>query len=124
MLGLLASTLFAWPFPNDWRLTVFDGDRVPLALASDTNWGLGCLTPHPGPMPGNGSWSTCHFYSPRLGFTPWPVFGPLPRWLEGPPLGFVTGLAGCALGLLFRGLAERRVSLVYRRIRGAVPALR
>jgi prepilin signal peptidase PulO-like enzyme (type II secretory pathway) len=110
MLGLLASTLFAWPFPNDWRLTVFEDGRPPLTFNSDAGLALGWFTPHPGPVPGDASWSTS-FYSPRLGFTPWPAFGPLPGWLGGPPIGFLTGLAGCALGFALRGLASGRFSL-------------
>jgi leader peptidase (prepilin peptidase) / N-methyltransferase len=99
-LGLLASMLFPWPFPNDWKQAVASGEQAVLATATGVD--LGWLTPHPGPVPADSSWAA-NFYSPRLGFVPWPAFGPLNGWLSwGPVVGLTSGLAGCALGLALR----------------------
>ncbi len=112
-VGLICSVLFPWPFPYDWHLAVSpEGQLVPAAApTADASWRL--LTPNPGSMPADSPWWSS-FYSPRLGFTLWPVGGPLPAWFSGPLLGLATGLAGCALGMVLRwiccgGLAEQAV---------------
>ncbi len=102
--GLIVSMSFSWPFPYGWPQAVALGESPSLAPATRTGLDLGWFTPHPGPMPADSSWSAS-FYSPRLGFTPWPIFGPLPNWLTwGPALGLATGLAGCSLGLALRSI--------------------
>jgi hypothetical protein len=52
-------------------------------------------------MPADSPWWSS-FYTPRLGFIPWPVVGPLPSWLSGPLLGLISSLAGCGLGVTLR----------------------
>ena len=101
VVGLTVGVLFPWPFPYDWRQVVTPADQPAAtgAEADDESWVL--RTPHPGPMAENSPWWNS-FYSPRLGFTPWPAFGPLPTWLAGPLLGLITSLTGCALGLALR----------------------
>jgi leader peptidase (prepilin peptidase)/N-methyltransferase len=109
LLGLLISAIFPWPFPYDWSQAVIVDGRTPHSFSGNVSDAMIWLTPHPGPMPLDASWATT-FYSPRIGFTPWPVFGPLPDWLPGPLQGLLTGLAGCGLGLLLREIGRGRWS--------------
>ncbi len=60
-------------------------------------------------MPADSPWWSS-LYSPRLGFTLWPVYGPLPAWFSGPLLGLATGLAGCALGMALRWICCGRLA--------------
>jgi len=96
--GLLFAALFPWPTPLPAGMFLaaearpFDGPQ-----------GEGYLR---GPMPSEGSWAEAS-HSPRPGFVPWPVWGPLPLFLpeRSAELGLLTGLAG-VLGWawLLRGL--------------------
>jgi hypothetical protein len=74
-----------------------------------------------GPMPPHDSWARWPV-SPRPGFYPWPVWGPLPEALPpgGWALGLVTGVAGALAG----GWGLRLVATIVRRGLGreAVPA--
>jgi leader peptidase (prepilin peptidase)/N-methyltransferase len=87
LIGLCGAVLFPWPFPET-------PNQMYLAVDGGTY-------EHPlrGPMPSDESWASWPV-SPRPGFYPWPVWGPLPDAL--PPgtwqLGLATGLAGALVG--------------------------
>lgn len=104
-VGVFTCVLFPWPFPYDSREVARPAAQPAAMQPANPQWSLEWLLPRPGPMPSDSSWATS-FYSPRLGFTPWPVAGPVPAWLEGPLLGLITGLAGCTLGLALREAAR------------------
>ena len=74
VVGLVLSTLFPWPWPNEVQRGV---------LPADTPW---YFEEFIGKIP--------------RGICPWPVWGPLPNWLPpgSPQLGFLTSLAGAAAG--------------------------
>jgi leader peptidase (prepilin peptidase) / N-methyltransferase len=86
--GLCWALLYPWPAPTRPQdaLRPSEGPAA-LSLAD----GL-----EPGPMPAEGSWAAAS-ESPRPGFVPWPVWGPLPAWL--PPGGLLLGLATALAGL-------------------------
>lgn len=96
LAGLAGAVLFPWPFPlePDKALTTPSGSRQ-LYYKVDGD----PARPVRGPMPAGASWSRWPF-SPRPGFYPWPVWGPLPEALDPAswPLGLVTGLAGALAG--------------------------
>jgi leader peptidase (prepilin peptidase)/N-methyltransferase len=102
LAGLVGSVLFPWPFP------------APDSAARPTYSKVDGGTPdHPwrGPMPPDESWADAAV-SPRPGFYPWPVWGPLPDALPAGSwrLGLVTGVAGALVG----GWSLRAVALVGR----------
>jgi hypothetical protein len=104
--GLLFAVLFPWPVPLPAG-TYLAAEARPF----DGPWGEGYLR---GPMPSDGSWARAE-HSPRPGFVPWPVWGPLPPALPAgsAELGLLTGLAGMLGGAwLLRGLGalQRRLS--------------
>jgi leader peptidase (prepilin peptidase)/N-methyltransferase len=82
VVGLIAAVLFAWPWPY------IPAAAVP-ALAPGQPW----LNPRLGP---------------KTGLYPWPVWGPLPAWLQPGgnwQTGLATGLAGMLMGtLMLRGV--------------------
>ncbi|HEX5272831.1 MAG TPA: prepilin peptidase [Gemmataceae bacterium] len=116
LVGLVGAALFPWPYPTDVALAVTGPAgsmaRQPYFWVDSGPTGR----PWRGPMPADASWADAPV-SPRPGFYPWPVWGPLPdalapgRW----PLGLATGLAGALAG----GWGLRLAGLVARR---AVPA--
>jgi leader peptidase (prepilin peptidase)/N-methyltransferase len=62
-------------------------------------------------MPVDGSWAAAG-ESPRPGFVPWPVWGPLPAWL--PPGGILLGLATALAGLLGGHALVRLINRLHR----------
>ncbi len=91
VLGLIASMLLPWPFPETGMLPRAAGGVAlpPALLARMPALFLGVVLP------------------PVVGSYPWPVWFPLPAWL--PPgswqLGLATGLAGAVMGaLVLRGV--------------------
>jgi leader peptidase (prepilin peptidase)/N-methyltransferase len=107
LVGLAGAVLFPWPFPEAPALVLTTAPH-PLYLTVD---GGTLARPLRGPMPREESWSDWPV-SPRPGFYPCPVWGPLPDAL--PPgswqLGLVTGLAGAIVG----GWSLRLVALIMR----------
>ena len=89
LAGLLGAMLLPWPYPQP---------NYPLRMARYTDGGT---REHPwrGVMPSDQSWADASV-SPRPGFYPWPVWGPLPRALPAGSwqLGLATGLAGVLVG--------------------------
>jgi leader peptidase (prepilin peptidase)/N-methyltransferase len=102
--GLLGAALLPWPAPHGEG--VYDrppvGQRPQPAAFAPTGQG-----PREGMMPLDHPWRTW-LHSPRSGYYPWPVWGPLPAWL--PPrswqLGLATGLAGALAGAALMGLTR------------------
>jgi leader peptidase (prepilin peptidase)/N-methyltransferase len=99
LAGLLAAVLLPWPFPLE-PTAVFapPAESTALQVYFPVDDGPPGHTLR-GAMPAHDSWSIWPV-SPRPGFYPWPVWGPLPAWL--PPgswqLGLLTGLAGALVG--------------------------
>jgi hypothetical protein len=104
-VGVLTCVLFPWPFPYDWRDVLLPPGRDARGSSASASSDLAWFLPRPGPMPPDSSWASADYW-PRLGFTPWPIGGPIPDWLPGPLLGLATGLAGCTLGLALLEIAR------------------
>jgi leader peptidase (prepilin peptidase)/N-methyltransferase len=102
--GLLGAALLPWPAPHAEgmyaRPTV--GQRPMPKASAPTGQARG-----EGLMPVDHPWWSWK-HSPRGGYYPWPVWGPLPAWLpEGSwRLGLATGLAGALAGAALMGLAR------------------
>jgi leader peptidase (prepilin peptidase)/N-methyltransferase len=92
VLGLIAAVLFPWPWPNPVNV-----HEAPMRILP------GGVT-IPAAAPGQ-SWVNTKINS---GLYPWPVWGPLPAWLQPGgnwQTGLATGLAGMLMGtLLLRGV--------------------
>lgn len=97
VLGVLWSGLYPWPAPmrseNVLYLSQEPSDPNLAGPPGQPGWF------RQGLMPAHRSWAH-HANSPRLGFVPWPVWGPLPfGWSAGElRLGLLTGLAGILVG--------------------------
>jgi leader peptidase (prepilin peptidase)/N-methyltransferase len=93
-IGLCGATLFPWPWPSDPSVANV--------------------------MPRQSSWWSFHPDRPipnvPLGMYPWPVWGPLPKWMPpgSPLLGLATGLAGVVVGQVL----VRVVRLIFGRATG------
>jgi leader peptidase (prepilin peptidase)/N-methyltransferase len=85
LIGLIGSVVFAWPWPYTPAQALAPVQAAQVRLGNQGWWAL--------PM-GVG---------PLQGLYPWPVWGPLPKWL--PPgswqCGLATGLAGALAGMFF-----------------------
>jgi leader peptidase (prepilin peptidase)/N-methyltransferase len=99
LAGLLAAVLLPWPFPLEPAAVLApppDSTALQVYFPVDDGPPGHSLR---GAMPADASWSIWPA-SPRPGFYPWPVWGPIPAWL--PPgswqLGLATGLAGALVG--------------------------
>ncbi len=121
LAGVLGCVLLPWPFPLDAAAVLTPGPGSPARPAYfpvDGDPSLGLVR---GAMPVQASWAIWPF-SPRPGFVPWPVWGPLPGVLapDSWRLGLVTGLVGALVG----GWGLRLVGLIGRLGRGApiIPA--
>jgi leader peptidase (prepilin peptidase)/N-methyltransferase len=98
LAGLLTAVLLPWPFPLDPAAALAPAETAARTVYYPSDGGPPGKSLR-GAMPADASWA--HWpVSPRPGFTPWPVWGPLPNWL--PPcrwqLGLATGLAGALAG--------------------------
>jgi leader peptidase (prepilin peptidase) / N-methyltransferase len=97
--GLVGAIFFAWPFPTPLALALTGQPestyRQPYFKVDTDPFGR----PWRGPMPPDASWADAPV-SPRPGFYPWPVWGPLPDVLpaDSYQVGLVTGLAGVLAG--------------------------
>lgn len=96
-VALAFAVVYPWPYPEDLNQAVAQPATIQRALPES-----GGLPGVPrGAMPAESAWSEADV-SPRPGFMPWPMWGPLPEWL--PPgsvsVGLATGLFGGAMGLL------------------------
>lgn len=102
--GLTAATLLPWPGPHGAGVYVPPPPGQPPAPVTYLATGAG---PGEGLLPEDRSWATAK-HSPRTGYYPWPVWGPLPAWLpEGSwRLGLATGLAGALGGAALMGLTR------------------
>jgi leader peptidase (prepilin peptidase) / N-methyltransferase len=102
--GLTAAALLPWPEPHGVGVYVPPPVGQPPGPIPYALTGQG---PGEGLMPEDRPWATAK-YSPRTGYYPWPVWGPLPAWL--PPgswrLGLATGLAGALAGAALMGLTR------------------
>jgi leader peptidase (prepilin peptidase)/N-methyltransferase len=102
--GLTAAALLPWPEPHGAGVYVPPPPGKPPPSINYLVTGFG---PGEGLMPEDRPWATAK-YSPRTGYYPWPVWGPLPAWL--PPggwrLGLATGLAGALAGAALMGLTR------------------
>jgi leader peptidase (prepilin peptidase)/N-methyltransferase len=112
LAGLLGAALLPWPFPLPPAAALTSPVQSPAYLPVDGDSPLGLMR---GAMPADASWAAWPF-SPRPGFMPWPVWGPLPNALAPGSwqLGLVTGLVGAVVG----GWGVRLVGLVDRLGRG------
>lgn len=102
-LGLLASLLFPWPWPDTPVQAVLDsaGNRIVLGGERKAySWG-----PRIGAMPSDSPWWLGDT-TPRNGLYSWPVWGPPPSWLPAGSheLGLATGLAGVVAAAVLMGL--------------------
>lgn len=105
LLGLTASLLFPWPWPDEVNQAVASSadNRMFLGRVSKPyEWG-----PHVGPMPADDPWWMGKV-TPRSGLYSWPIWGPLPDGLPAGNwrLGLATGLAGVLAGALLMGLVR------------------
>ncbi len=103
--GLTAAALLPWPRPHAEGVYVHPPvGQPPLPTPGLLPTGQG---PGEGLMPEDQPWATAR-HSPRSGYYPWPVWGPLPAWLpEGSwRLGLATGLAGALAGAALMGLTR------------------
>jgi leader peptidase (prepilin peptidase)/N-methyltransferase len=90
LIGLVGATLMPWPWP--WTMADHPFPRNPL---------------RPDAPPTAMDW-TSPVGGLKLGAYPWPVWGPLPAWLEPGDwkLGLATGLVGALVGtFMMRGVA-------------------
>jgi leader peptidase (prepilin peptidase)/N-methyltransferase len=95
LIGLIGAVLFPWPWP--WTgeealqpIRAYQASAFP-SVSHEIPW-----------------WQFKEGIGPREGLYPWPVWGPLPSWLEPGTwqTGLVTGLAGALVGtLMLRGIA-------------------
>jgi leader peptidase (prepilin peptidase)/N-methyltransferase len=102
--GLLGAALLPWPAPHGEGVYERPPVGQPALPKASAPTGEG---PGEGPMPEDHPWWSWK-NSPRCGYCPWPVWGPLPAWLpEGSwRLGLATGLAGAAAGAVLMGLTR------------------
>lgn len=104
-LGLTASLLFPWPWPDAPAQAVLDSSGTRFVFGREVkaySWG-----PYIGAMPGDGPWWQGDV-TPRQGLYPWPLWGPLPSWLPAGSrtLGLATGLAGVVAAVVLMGLVR------------------
>jgi leader peptidase (prepilin peptidase)/N-methyltransferase len=104
-LGLLASLLFPWPWPDTPAQAVVDSSGNRIVLRGERkaySWG-----PRIGAMPGSNPWWLGDT-TPHNGLYSWPLWGPPPSWLPtgSHELGLATGLAGVAAAAVWMGLAR------------------
>jgi leader peptidase (prepilin peptidase)/N-methyltransferase len=96
LVGLVSATLFAWPFPQDPRVAVpLQTPVVAGVVVPPATWAyLPDIQDVPGGPPKK--------QEIPLGLYPWPVWGPVPKWLfeHRWALGLFTGLAGAAAGMV------------------------
>jgi leader peptidase (prepilin peptidase)/N-methyltransferase len=104
-VGLSASLLFPWPWPDAPSRAVVDPAGNAFAFGSARKaypWG-----PRMGAMPNASPWWLGDV-TPHQGLYPWPVWGPPPSWLPAGSraLGLATGLAGILAGAVLIGSAR------------------
>lgn len=94
-IGLVGATCLPWPFPGSPRDVLVPADSPVIPIAA----GPAGSAPRHGAMPRDASWASWPL-TPRSGFVPWPVWGPLPAgWSAGGELlGLLTGLVGALAG--------------------------
>lgn len=103
LLGLLASLLWPWPWPDrvDEAIAAPAGNRMLVGPVSKPYaWG-----PQVGSMSAEAPWWMGDV-TPRAGLYPWPLWGPPPDGLPAGSwrLGLATGLAGVLAGAILMGL--------------------
>jgi leader peptidase (prepilin peptidase)/N-methyltransferase len=86
LIGLIFATFCPWPWPNDPAIVAKLSEPImmPGGDVRPRNWSFDLK---PGEL--------------TLGLYPWPVWGPVPSWLDSHrwALGLVTGLTGAAVGM-------------------------
>jgi leader peptidase (prepilin peptidase)/N-methyltransferase len=90
VVGLIASTIWSWPWPYPPAAAAV---RPPPVLPQNP---LIELAPRPWWIPPVGSWAPI-----KEGLCPWPVWWPLPEWLQPGgawQMGLISGLAGLVIG--------------------------
>jgi leader peptidase (prepilin peptidase) / N-methyltransferase len=88
LIGMISATCFPWPWPNDPNLPQVVALNKPVLMLNGEfqlpNW---AFQVKPGEV--------------TLGLYPWPVWGPVPSWLDHHrwALGLLTGLVGAVVGM-------------------------
>ena len=104
-LGLSASLLFPWPWPDAPAQAVIDASGNRIVFGGERkaySWG-----PRIGAMPSDSPWWLGDV-TPRQGLYSWPVWGPPPSRLPAGSrrLGLLTGVAGIVAGAVLMGLVR------------------
>ena len=96
LVGLVFATAFPWPYPHSPSVAEHLQDPVVAGgIVTPRSW---AFLPHVDPQ---GKELPPHLREVPRGVYAWPVWGPVPRWLNEHrwALGLVTGLAGAAVGM-------------------------